>query len=168
MKQIYLTLAVLAILIHAPGCSPAIEKQSPAVRNDVGAAKADRLSTQDVKAPQTKVDPDVPIAFAGKFDPYAAFDKNIKDRIVMVQRPDCGSCHMKATLTGRRLNLVVDRGNRTKDWTLQGQPDGETMVFEKPKIRIVLSGNKLSGKFKGKMHANIELAATPGDQDGGQ
>ena len=38
------------------------------------------------------------------------------------------------------------------------------MIFEKPKIRVVLKDGKLSGKFTGKMHANINLAKAPNNQ----
>ena len=119
-------------------------------------------------AAQAEGKPGPPVSFAGMFDPYASFDKNIKDRIVMVKRPKCGSCHAKATLTGRKLHLVVNHGKRTREWTIQGKPDGKTMVFEQGKIRVVLKDGKLTGKFKGKMHADIKLAVKSADQDGRQ
>jgi hypothetical protein len=126
----------------------------------------DRGGAPKAKTAQAKADPKLPIAFVGKWDPYAAYDKNIKDRIVMVKRPDCGSCHMKARLTGRKLDLLVDRGNRVNEWTIEGKPDGKTMVFKQGKIRIVLKDGKLTGKFTGKMHANIELSTVSADKDG--
>jgi len=166
MKQICFILAVVTLAIHVPGCSTAIEEQSPTASGDASSTKTDRPSNPDVKPAQAKPDPALPVAFVGKFDPFAAYDKNIKDRIVMVKRPDCGSCHAKALLTGRKLHLVVNHVKKDDEWTIQGRPEGKTMVFEKPKIRIVLKDGKLSGKFTGKMHANIQLAAAPNEKNG--
>jgi hypothetical protein len=166
MKLTCLILAVVALVTCAPGCSPEIEKQPSAAPTDVSSAKADSPGAADVKTAQPKAAPALPIAFVGKWDPYAAYDKKITDRIVMVKRPDCGSCHMAASLSGRQLHLVVDRGNKTTEWTIEGKPDVKTVVFEKTKIRVVLKDGKLSGKFTGKMHANIDLAVAPADQDG--
>ena len=150
MKQICLVLAAAASLAFVFGCSSEIEKPAPAP--DAAAAKA---------APAAAAATDVPIAFAGTFDPYLFRDKDITDRVVMKKRPECGSCHVKASLTGKRLHFVVDRGNRVNQWTIEGKSDGKTMVFKQGKLRIVLEDDKLTGKFTGDMHANIQLAAEP-------
>jgi len=165
MKQICLIVAVVAFMVYAYGCSSEINKQSSSSSDYPGTAKSDSGDKPNVKTGEGKADPDLPIAFVGKLDPYAAYDKKITDRIVMVNRPDCGSCHMKAKLTGRKLDLIVNRGKRVKQWTIEGKPDGKTVVFEQGKIRIVLKDGKLTGKFIGKMHANIDLAAVPAEKN---
>ena len=130
-----------------------------AVKGIIYDAIENRGGAPEAKTAQVKADPDPPITFVGNWDPYAAYDKKITDRIVMVNRPDCGSCHAKASLSGRKLQLVVNHGKKVNKWTIEGKGDGKTMVFEQGKIRIVLKDGKLTGKFIGKMHANIQLAA---------
>jgi hypothetical protein len=99
-----------------------------------------------------------PVAFVGTFDPFLFKDKEITDRVVMKKRPECGSCHMTATLTGNRLDMVIDRGRRVYNWTIEGKPSGKEMVFAKGKLRIVLKDKKLTGKYTGDMHAEIKLS----------
>ena len=122
--------------------------------------------TDTIGGAQAQGGPGSPIAFVGKFDPYAAFDKNPEGKLVLKQRPKCGSCHAKATLSGRKLHLIVDHGNKDEKYTIEGKPDGKTLVFEKRRFRIVLKDSKLTGKFRGKMHADIKLTVKSADQDG--
>jgi len=145
---------------------PYSHQTEAAVKGIIYDAIENRGGAPEAKTAQTKTDPKLPIAFVGKWDPYSAYDKNIKDRIVMVKRPDCGSCHAKASLSGSKLHLVVNHGNKDDEWTIEGKPDGKTMVFKQGKVRIVLKDGKLTGKFTGKMHANIELAPASTDKDG--
>ncbi len=166
MKQICLMVAVVALATYISGCSSEIEKQPTASSDYPGTAKPDSGGKPSVKTGGGKADPGVPIAFVGNWDPYAAYNKKITDRIVMVNRPDCGSCHAKASLSGSKLQLVVNHGKKVNKWTIEGKGDGKTMVFEQGKIRIVLKDGKLTGKFIGKMHANIELTAVSANQNG--
>lgn len=145
---------------------PYSHQTEAAVKGIIYDAIENRGGAPEAKTAQAKADPKLPIAFVGKWDPYAAYDKKITDRIVMVKRPDCGSCHAKASLSGSKLHLVVNHGNKDDEWTIQGRPDGKTMVFKQGKIRIVLKDGKLTGKFTGKMHANIELASASADKNG--
>ena len=112
-----------------------------------------------------KAEPKSPLAFKGVWDPYASYDKNIKDRVVMVKRPACGSCHATASIADGKLHLVVHRGRKNSEWTIPGKRDGETTIFQQGKIKIVMKDGKLAGKFKGMMEANINLAPAADDKD---
>ena len=148
IKTICLLVAAVALVFYAGGCDSEAKKPQPAPASASAVAATPAAPTAAA-----------PVAFAGTFDPYLFKDKKITDRVVMKERPECGSCHIKGSLTGNRLDLVLKRGKRVYNWTLQGQGEGKEIVFTKGKLRIVLKDNKLTGKFTGDMHAKINLSA---------
>lgn len=87
------------------------------------------------------------------------------NKVVFKPRPDCGSCHARATLkraSGRvTLDLVVASGRRTADWTLTGANTPAGVVFAKGKLRLTLADNAISGTFDGRMRARISLKPAP-------
>ena len=155
IKKMCLLLAVVALVFQAGGCDSDAQKSAPA---PAAAAAGDKIVTTAPAAPAAAA----PLAFVGTFDPYLFKDKDITDRVVMKERPECGSCHIKGSLTGTRLDLVVKSDPKSDKeiytWTLQGQLEGKELVFTKGKLRIVLKDNKLTGKFTGDMQAKINLA----------
>ena len=74
---------------------------------------------------------------------------------------------MTATLRGNRLDMVIDRGKRVYNWTIEGKPSGKEIIFAKGKLRIVLKDNKLTGKYTGDMHAEIKLSEKVESATGG-
>jgi hypothetical protein len=154
IKKICLLLAVVALVFQAGACDSDPQKPAPPAAGD----KVVKTAPAAPVAPAAAA----PLAFVGTFDPYLFKDKKITDRVVMKERPECGSCHIKGSLTGNRLDLVVKSDPKSDteiyNWTLQGQPEGKELVFTKGKLRIVLKDNKLTGKFTGDMRAKINLA----------
>jgi hypothetical protein len=167
IKKICLLLAVVALVFQAGACDSDPQKPAPPAAGDkvVKTAPAAPCNKIVKTAPVAPVAPGAaaPIAFVGTFDPYLFKDKEITDRVVMKERPECGSCHIKGSLTGNRLDLVVKSDTQVYNWTLQGQPEGKEIVFTKGKLRIVLKDNKLTGKFTGDMQGKINLARVAGE-----
>jgi hypothetical protein len=110
------------------------------------------------------VQPSTPIAFRGTFDPYEVYVKTVKGKRVFKARPDCRTCHARASIsrtTGKeprlRLHLVVEHGKKTASWTLLGTTTPKGVVFAKKKLTVTYANNALSGTFNGRMRARISL-----------
>ncbi|MBT3201280.1 MAG: hypothetical protein HN350_15375 [Phycisphaerales bacterium] len=136
---------VVGLVVFVLGCEPEVKAPEASGGGDKVVAAAPSA-------------PAGPVAFVGTFDPCLFRDKEITDRVVMKERPECGECHMTAKLTGNRLDMVIDRGKRVYNWSIDGKAEGKEIVFAKGKLRIVLKDNKLVGKYTGDMHAEIKLS----------
>ena len=99
---------------------------------------------------------------AGIFDPYEFQDRNITDKAVFKPRPECGECHARATVSQAQdgtwsLGFLVDRGTRTNTWTLVGKKTDKGILFTDGKLQLTYAGDKLEGKFEGRMRARVSL-----------
>jgi len=131
---------------------------------------AGRQQKDGAAADKNAAHPERAREFEGVFDPYACSDESIKDRVVMKERPDCTSCHARATLEVQAgvpvLHLVVNHGSTDAQWRMKGRLEGETIIFTKEKMQVSLEGHRLTGRFDGRLQATISLTESSADGTG--